>query len=95
MTHQRLLKINEAAAALLSVGAKEVYIFGSAADGTDRDDSDVEFAVTGLPAALFFKAMGLARRLIRKPVDLIDLDESNPFTDYLKKHGALKRVAGY
>jgi len=84
--------IEKAAAALKAVGAREVYVFGSAAKGKLREYSDVDLAVSGLPPELYFRAMGKASRALGRPVDLIDLDEDNPFTRYLKGKGELLRV---
>jgi predicted nucleotidyltransferase len=84
--------IQKAAAALLAVGAKEVYVFGSASKGQMRPDSDVDLAVSGLPPEVFFRAMGIASRALGRQVDLVDLDEENPFTEYLKQHQELLRV---
>jgi hypothetical protein len=36
--------------------------------------------------------MAKASRALGRPIDLIDLDEDNPFTRYLKKEGKLERV---
>lgn len=85
--------IEQAAAALKAAGAREVYVFGSAASGTMREDSDVDLAVSGLPPQVFFKAMGEAIDILRRQVDLIDLDTPSLFTDYLKRKGKLRRVA--
>jgi len=85
--------IVQTAAALKATGAKEVYIFGSAATGAISEDSDVDFAVAGLPPHHFFKALSVASRLLGAPIDLIDLDEATPFTRYLKEEGELRRVA--
>jgi predicted nucleotidyltransferase len=93
MTTKMQNQIKEAASILAEAGAKEVYLFGSTATDTTRETSDIDMAVSGLPPASFFKAMGRARRVLRRPVDLIDLDESTAFTDYLKCSGELKRVA--
>jgi predicted nucleotidyltransferase len=84
--------IERAAAALKAAGAREVYIFGSASKGTMRPDSDVDVAVSGLPPEIFFRAMGKASRALGRQVDLVDLDEDNPFTRYLKTKGELLRV---
>lgn len=48
--------IDQLVAALKNSGAKTVYLFGSAAKGTMRNDSDVDLAVSGLPPENFFKA---------------------------------------
>lgn len=85
-------KIRLAAAALMDAGAREVYLFGSAAKGELREGSDIDLAVSGLPPEAFLKAMGAARRVLRRPLDLVDLDEDNPFTRYLRDEGELLRV---
>jgi len=86
-------KIVQAAEALKAVGAKEIYLFGSAADGTLRDDSDIDIAVRGLPDEVFYRAMGIAGRILDRQVDLVSLDDENPFTQYLETSGELRRVA--
>ncbi|HEX5410304.1 MAG TPA: nucleotidyltransferase domain-containing protein [Terriglobia bacterium] len=48
-------RIEEAAAALKAAGAREVYVFGSAATGKMRENSDVDMAVSNLPAGVFFE----------------------------------------
>lgn len=85
--------VNQAAAVLKHFGAKEVYLFGSAATGTMREGSDVDLAVAGLPPAMFFGAMGRACQVLGRSLDLVDLDEPSPFTRYLKEQGKLIRVA--
>lgn len=85
--------IERAAAALRLAGAREVYVFGSAATGKLREGSDLDLAVSGLPPGVFFRVMGTVSHLIRRPLDLVDLDEDNPFTRYLKSEGELRRVA--
>jgi len=93
MTKETEELIRQAAEALVASGAKEVYLFGSAAQGTETPESDIDLAVSGLPPEVFFRAMGHAWRILHRPVDLVDLDEQNPFTEYLKSKGVLKRVA--
>jgi len=93
MTSELEALVKQAAAAIISAGAREVYLFGSSSSGSDGDYSDIDLAVAGLPPALFFRSIGLARRILNKPVDLIDLDEPTPFTEYLRTSGELKRVA--
>jgi predicted nucleotidyltransferase len=92
MTEELKNQIARAAEALKKAGAREVYLFGSVATGVLREDSDVDIAVTGLPPRQFFRAMGQASRALGRPVDLVDLDEDDPFADYLKSKGELVRV---
>jgi predicted nucleotidyltransferase len=84
--------IEKAAAALKAAGAREVYVFGLASKGKLRPHSDVDLAVSGLPPEAFFRAMGKASRALGRQVDLIDLDEDNPFTRHLKEEGELQGV---
>lgn len=84
--------IGKAAAALRAAGAREVYLFGSAAKGQLRLTSDVDLAVSGLPAESFYRAMARAASILGHPLDLVDLDEDTPFTRYLRHEGELRRV---
>ena len=92
MTDEMSRLVDKAASALKAAGAKEVYVFGSASKGRMRPNSDIDIAVSGLPPEVFFRAMAKASRALGRPIDLIDLDEDNPFTRYLKKEGELQRV---
>jgi predicted nucleotidyltransferase len=92
MTEDMKGLVEKAAFALRSVGAKEVYVFGSAAHGTLRKNSDVDMAVSGLPPEVFFRAMAAAHDALGRPLDLVDLDDDNDFTRYLKSKGDLMRV---
>jgi predicted nucleotidyltransferase len=85
-------QIERATAVLKAAGAREVYVFGSAAAGKLRGSSDVDLAVSGLPPERFFEVMGKAEDALGRTLDLVDLDEVSPFTDYLKEEGELQRV---
>ncbi len=93
MDDELRLRIEQAAAALRECGATEVYLFGSAATGNMRPESDIDLAVSGLPPRRFFEAMAAAGDILRKPLSLVDLDDDNAFTRYLKEEGELQRVA--
>jgi predicted nucleotidyltransferase len=84
--------IAKAAEALRREGAKEVYVFGSAATGRPREGSDVDLAVTGLPPRRYLQALGDAIDILQLPVDLVDLDQETPFPRHLKEEGKLVRV---
>jgi len=88
-----MARIRKAAEALKAFGAKEVYVFGSAATGKMREYSDIDLAVSGLPPEKFFPAMGKAGDALDRELDLVDLDEDNPFTRYLKEEQELVRVS--
>jgi predicted nucleotidyltransferase len=84
--------ITKASEILKSFGATEVYLFGSATTEKFTDDSDIDLAVSGLPPADFYKALGRTMAGIQHSVDLIDLDEGNDFVKFLRTHGELHRV---
>jgi len=84
--------VQKAVTALKSAGAREVYLFGSAAKGALREESDVDMAVSGLPPEVFFRAMAQASRALGRPLDLVNLDRDNLFTRYLVEEGELRRV---
>lgn len=92
MTDKLKEQIERATKALKTRGASAVYLFGSAATDTMRENSDLDFAVSGLPPEVFFRAMGEAEDAAETTLDLVDLDEENAFTRYLKRKGKLKRV---
>ncbi len=93
MTDDLRERNERAAAAMKAAGSREVYVFGSAAFGELRDESDVDIAVAGLPPGRYLEAMGKASRVLHRPVDLVDLDEEGPFTAYLNQEGEMLRVA--
>jgi predicted nucleotidyltransferase len=92
MTDEMSRLVEKAACALKAAGAKEVYVFGSASKEGMRPNSDIDMAVSGLPPEVFFRAMAAAHDALGRPLDLVDLDEDNTFTRYLKSKGELLRV---
>jgi len=82
--------IARAAAELKSAGAREVYVFGSAARGAS--EGDVDLAVSGLPPSVFYRVGARVADLLGRSVDLIDLDVNTPFTRYLRDENELVRV---
>jgi len=93
MNEEIKIRIKRAADAMISCGAREVFVFGSAANGDLKEHSDIDLAVSGLPPERFVQAMGDAREILERPIDLVDLDEDTPFSRYLKEAGELYRVA--
>lgn len=85
--------LGQGAALLTAAGAREVYVFGSVAAGRAHEGSDVDLAVAGLPPEHFFSTMARLENLFDRSIDLVDLDDASPFTDYLKSKGILRRVA--
>jgi uncharacterized protein len=85
--------VETAAGILREAGAQEVYAFGSSVHGKVRPDSDIDLAVRGLPPEKFFRAMSTVTFAVSRPLDLIDLDDPDLFTEYLERKGEFVRVA--
>ena len=85
-------RIKKAAEILKTYGAREVYVFGSATTDTLRRDSDIDMAVVGLPAKVFFRAMGEASDVLGRPLDLVDLGKPSAFVRYLRESRDLRHV---
>ncbi|TVQ41555.1 MAG: nucleotidyltransferase domain-containing protein [Spirochaetaceae bacterium] len=79
---------------LRSLGAQEVYVFGSLADPSRAEASaDIDLAVSGLPPEKFFRSYGELLGLLDHPFDLVDLDVESRFVRKLRERGHLARVA--
>jgi predicted nucleotidyltransferase len=84
----------EAAIALLKgYGAQEIFLFGSMARGDMDEYSDWDLAVRGLPPAAYFNALARLMKILSRTVDLVDLDEENPFTVHVTAKEEFTRVA--
>ena len=66
----------------------KLYLFGSDLDPT-KDSNDIDLAVEGIPASLFFKFYGELLFSLSKPIDLIDLKKSSSFNTIVKSEGIL------
>jgi predicted nucleotidyltransferase len=84
--------IKRAAVELKTAGAREIYVFGSAARGTGDAASDLDLAVSGLPSSVFYRMGARISDMVGRSVDLIDLDVDTPFTRYLRTENELVRV---
>jgi predicted nucleotidyltransferase len=85
--------IDKAIQILKNEGCNEIFIFGSLVTGALHENSDIDFAVNGLPEDKYFKVMGKLMLELENSFDLIDLDEKdNRFVQVISK-GALMKIA--
>jgi len=85
--------IKKAKKILKENGAKEVFIFGSIANGKFNENSDIDIAVKGLNETNFYKVASMLMFELENEFDLIDLDDKqNRFSQMLLKVGGLLKV---
>ena len=73
-------------------GCKAVYIFGAVAEGSNSLRSDIDFAVKGCPANMFYKLQGKLLLELTRSADLIDLDADTDLASYLESESDLIHV---
>lgn len=85
--------IKKATQILKENGAKEVYIFGSIANGKFNENSDIDIAVKGLEKKDFYKVASILMFELENEFDLIDLDDKeNRFSQMILSVGGLLKV---
>jgi predicted nucleotidyltransferase len=58
MTEKMKKRVEKAATLLKSAGCKEVFLFGSVAEGNDNENSDIDIAIKGCPPGRVFFFFG-------------------------------------
>jgi len=66
---------------------KKVILFGSSKDRSDA--RDIDLGVVGIDSEVFFDFFWEIYRDLSKPVDIIDLSQTNSFTKLVEKDGIL------
>jgi predicted nucleotidyltransferase len=75
---------------LSEYGVGVAYLFGSAAQGDLRPDSDVDVAVGHCPPESFYRLAAALERALELPLDLLDLDRAPPdFVAEIKRTGRI------
>ena len=73
-------------------GCEAVYLFGSVPDGSSTARSDIDFAVKGCPANMFYKLQGKLLMELTRSADLIDLDSDTELASFLESEADLIHV---
>lgn len=84
--------VEKAVRILEGAGCREIYLFGSIVTGLITPDSDIDFAVKGIPPASFFDVYGKLIANLDHPVDLIDLESGDNFAQLLQTEELMYRV---
>ena len=67
-------------------GVSKVLLFGSSA-AVEQEGRDIDLAIEGISASLFFKFYGELIFKVSKPLDLVDLSQQNAFTQIIRQEG--------
>ena len=85
--------IQKAIEILKKHGVKEIYIFGSIANGKFDKYSDIDIAVKGLNPRIYYKVAGVLFFELENNFDLIDLDDTqNDYSQMLLKQNSLIKI---
>ena len=84
--------LNRGIEILKAGGCEAVYLFGSVADGSSGLQSDVDFAVKGCPANMFYRLQGRLLLELNRSADLIDLDADAELAAFLEREANLIHV---
>ena len=84
--------IERAVKILTDAGCKEVFVFGSLAEGNAEAGADIDLAIRGCPPGKFFNLLGRLLLELDHPVDLVDLDKNKALESYLVREGILLHV---
>lgn len=74
-------------------GCEHIYLFGSVAVGTADVNSDIDIAITGLPASRFFEVYSKASLGLHHNLDLVDLDHDPEFYRFLLENNRLVKLS--
>ena len=81
-------KLAKAIEYLKSLGCKEIILFGSLADGTFNEYSDIDLAVSGIAPRNYFKAVAVLPSIIDFRVAIVALDYvSTNFAKRIRERG--------
>ncbi len=69
-------------------GVHRILLFGSSLK-PHLESADIDIAVEGIPAELFFKFYGELMFKLSKPLDVVDLSLDNSFTRIVKEEGVI------
>lgn len=86
--------IKKAVKILSEAGCIEIYIFGSIANGKTNKNSDIDFAVLGLPDGMYYKIGAKLNMVLEHEFDLIKIDDKeDSFSQFVSEKEVFIRVA--
>ncbi len=87
------MDIEKAKQILKKHGCTKLYLFGSLVEDHATSNSDIDLAVENCPEGKYFEILGELLMGLDHSVDLINLDNKDAFSQYLKNENELILVA--
>jgi predicted nucleotidyltransferase len=84
--------IDKAVKILKDEGCREMFLFGSLAEGRINESSHIDLAVKGCPPGKFFKLLGKLLLELNHSVDLVNLDQKSDLVQFIEREGVLIHV---
>lgn len=88
-----LKDIEQAVSTLKEAGSREIFLFGSLSNNKASTKSDIDMAITGIPAEKFFEVYSKTARNLVHDLDLVDLDHEKEFAAFLRENNRLVQIA--
>lgn len=85
--------VEKAVKILKKEGCKDIYLFGSLAEGDVKEESDIDLAIKGCPSGKYFNLIGKLMLELDHSVDLVNLDKDDDFASFLTTEGELLYVS--
>jgi predicted nucleotidyltransferase len=90
---QKYQKDIEAATNILkNEGCKSIYLFGSLVTGKNRDGSDIDIGIKGLPKGKFFEVCSKVYFTVDNDIDIVDFDHNEDFYSLLDRLGEVVEI---
>jgi predicted nucleotidyltransferase len=90
---QKYRKDIEVATNLLkNEGCRSIYLFGSLVTGKNRDESDIDIGIKGLPRGKFFKTCAKVYFAVDNDIDIVDFDSNADFYNLLDRQGEVVEI---
>ncbi len=86
------LTLNKISTILKDEGCKEIFLFGSHANGHAHENSDIDIGIRGLEPSKFFSVYARLDNEIPQKIDFVDFDEQASFFNFLRSIGELQKI---
>lgn len=84
--------LNKISGILKAEGCKEIFLFGSHANGHANENSDIDIGIRGLDPSKFFSVYARLDNELSEKIDFVDFDDQADFFTFLSGIGELQKI---